>query len=158
MHIKAMSRSLTLERLAPAANTLERQSQPQKLPFLKTQGEIEADVCEVIQQYSLEYMGRAPKAVSAYLLGDLLLVRMSGILTIAQHHLAETSAEKGKLLLKQVRSQLIELARTELEAMIKACTCVNVISLHHDISTVTGEEIIVFTLDKSPATRLIKRK
>jgi uncharacterized protein YbcI len=154
----AINGSLTIKRKPQSEKTLERYLQSRQTTILRTQVEIEADVCEVVRRHSLDYMGRGPKDVRAYLLGDLLLVRMSGILTEAQHHLAETSAEKGKILIKQVRSKLIEVARCELVALIKNCTCVNVISLHHDISTVTGEEIIAFTFDKSPAVRPIKRK
>jgi uncharacterized protein YbcI len=130
---------------------------PQSLE-LRTQGEIEAQVSDAIRRYSLEYIGRGPQDVHAHLLGDLLLVRMSGVLTVAEQHLAATTGDKGRLLLKQVRGQLVELARKELEAAVRICTLVDVISLHHDISTITGEEIIVFTLDRLPATRQTKRK
>jgi uncharacterized protein YbcI len=133
-------------------------SSPQQQPLQRTQGEIEADVCEVVRRYSIEYMGRGPKDVRAYLLEDLLIVRMFGVFTVAEQHLAATASEKGALLLKQVRGQLIEVARKELEAMIRVCTSVNVLSLHHDICTVTEEEILVFTLDASPSFRPIKRK
>lgn len=125
---------------------------------LKTQGEIEAQVSDVLRRYSLEYFGRGPQDVHAHLIGDLVLVRMSGVLTAAEQHLAATTAVHGELLVKQVRSQMVELARKELDAAIRSCTLVNVISLHHDISTVTGEEIMVFTLDGIPATRPTKRK
>lgn len=125
---------------------------------LRTQGEIEAQVSDSIRRYSLEYFGRGPQDVQTHLIGDLLVVRMSGVLTVAEQHLAGTTADKGRLLVKQVRSQLVELARKELDAAIQACTLLKVISLHHDISTVTGEEIMVFTLDGIPATRPTKRK
>lgn len=42
--------------------------------------------------------------------------------------------------------------------MIQEITAVPVISLHHDISTTTGEEILVFTLVEAPAVREAKRK
>jgi uncharacterized protein YbcI len=35
---------------------------------------------------------------------------------------------------------------------------VKVVSLHHDISTATGEEIVVFTLAESPLFRETKKK
>jgi uncharacterized protein YbcI len=52
----------------------------------------------------------------------------------------------------------METARPVLEALIKDVTGVPVSSLHHDISTVTGEEVVLFTLDKSPIFREIKKK
>jgi uncharacterized protein YbcI len=67
-------------------------------------------------------------------------------------------AEKGRDLLKQVRTQLIETARAVLEGMVKEITGVKVLSLHHDISTATGEEIVLFTLAASPDFRETKKK
>ncbi len=37
--------------------------------------------------------------------------------------------------------------------MIEKATGVKTVSLHHDISTTTGEEIIIFTLASSPSYR-----
>ena len=121
---------------------------------MKTKGEIEAAVCEGFSRFEQEYMGRGPKDVHAYLIGDLLVVRLQGVLTAAEQHLVKTlPPEKGRDLLKQVRTQLIETARPVLEAMIQSITGLKPISLHHDISTVTGEEVILFTLATPPAAR-----
>ena len=76
---------------------------------MKTQGEIEAAVCKGMSHFEQEYMGRGPKDIRAHLIGDLLVVRLQGVLTAAEQHLVTTlPAEKGRDLLKQVRSQLIE--------------------------------------------------
>jgi uncharacterized protein YbcI len=48
---------------------------------------------------------------------------------------------------------LLETARPLLEAMIETATGSKVLSLHQDISTVTGEEIVVFTLVEAPSVR-----
>jgi uncharacterized protein YbcI len=61
-------------------------------------------------------------------------------------------------LLKQVRTHLVETARPVLEAMVHEITGVKVLSLHHDISTVTAEEVIIFTLAESPDFREAKMK
>ena len=114
---------------------------------MKTQGEIEAAVCEGIARFEQDYMGRGPKDIHAYLIGDLLVVRLKGVLTVAEQQLvASLPAEKGRDLLKQVRIHLVETARPVMETMIQEVTGIKVVSLHHDISTVTGEEIVVFTL------------
>jgi uncharacterized protein YbcI len=63
------------------------------------------------------------------------------------------TAEKGRDLLKQVRTHLIETARPVLEAMVEKVTSVKVVSMHHDISTTTGEEVVLFTLVRSPDFR-----
>jgi uncharacterized protein YbcI len=104
-------------------------------------------------------MGRGPKDIHTYLIGDLLIVRLQDVLTEAEKHLVKAiAAEKGRDLLKQVRTQLIEAARPVMEAMVEKITGVKVLSLHHDISTVTGEEIVVFTLTDSPVVRETKKK
>ena len=126
---------------------------------MKTQGEIEAAVCAGVSRFEQEYMGRGPKDVHAHLLGDLLVVRLKGVLTAAEQQLVKSlPAEKGRDLLKQVRTHLIETARPVLEAMIQEATGVKVVSLHHDISTLTGEEVILFTLADSPLVRETKKK
>src|SRR5439155_1805462 len=118
---------------------------------MKSQGEIEAAICEGISRFEQEYMGRGPKDIHAHLIGDLVVVRLHGVLTAAEQQLVKTlPAEKGRDLLKQVRTQLIETARPLLEAMMEEATGVRVLSLHHDISTVTGEEGILFTLTGPP--------
>jgi uncharacterized protein YbcI len=89
----------------------------------------------------------------------LLVVRLRGVLTAAEQHLVKLlPAEKGRDLLKQVRTHLIETARPVMEAMIQEVTGVKVLSFHHDISTVTGEEIMLFTLAESPLFRESKKK
>ena len=104
-------------------------------------------------------MGRGPKDVHTHLIGDLLVVRLEGVLTAAEQQLVGSlPAEKGRGLLKQVRTQLIETARPVLESMVLDVTGTEVLSLHHDISTATGEEIVVFTLARSPVFRDKKSK
>ena len=126
---------------------------------MKTQGEIEARVCEGIRRFEQEYMGRGPKDIHAHLIGDLLVVRLQGVLTAAEQQLVKAlPAEKGRDLLKQVRTHLIETARPLMEAMIQEAAGVKILSLHHDISTTTGEEVILFTLAASPLFRETKKK
>src|SRR5881392_1686764 len=121
---------------------------------MKTQGEVEAAVCEGITRFEQEFMGRGPKDIRTHLIGDLLVVRLQGVLTAAEQQLVKSlPAEKGRDLLKQVRTQLIETARPLLETMVQAATGVEVLTLHHDISTKTGEEVVLFTLAESPPFR-----
>jgi len=125
---------------------------------MKTQGEIEAAICEGISRFEQEYMGRGPKDIHAHLIGDLLVVRLQGVLTAAEQQLVKTlQADKGRGLLKQVRTQLMETARPALATMVQEITGVKVVSLHHDISTATGEEVVLFTLAESPVFRETKK-
>ena len=126
---------------------------------MKTQGEIEAAVCEAMCRFEQDYMGRGPKDIHTHLLGNLLVVRLRDVLTAAEQQLVELlPAEKGRDLLKQVRTHLIETARPVMEAMVLEITGVKVLTLHHDISTVTGEELVLFTLAESPLFRDAKKK
>jgi uncharacterized protein YbcI len=126
---------------------------------MRTQGEIEAAVCEGITRFEQQYMGRGPKDIRTHLIGDLLVVRLQGVLTAAEQQLVKSlPVDKGRDLLKQVRTQLIEAARPVLEAMAEETTGVKVVSLHHDISTATGEEAILLTLAEAPLFRDAKKK
>ena len=126
---------------------------------MKTQGEIEAAICEGMSRFEQDYMGRGPKDIHAHLVGDLLVVRLQGVLTAAEQQLVKAlPAEKGRDLLKQVRTHLMETARPVMETLIKEVTGVAVLSLHHDISTLTGEEVILFTLDEAPGVRETRKK
>jgi uncharacterized protein YbcI len=126
---------------------------------MKSQGEIEAAICEGVSRFEQDYMGRGPKDIRAHLIGDLLVVRLQGVLTAAEQQLAGSlPSEKGRDLLKQVRTQLIETARPVLEKMVHEITGLTPVSLHHDISTATGEEVVVFTLNAAPVVREIKRR
>jgi len=121
---------------------------------MKTRGEIEAAVCQGMSRFQQDFMGRGPKDIHAHLIGDLVLVRLRGVLTNAEQHLVQSlPSEKGRDLLKQVRTQLIEQARPILVTMIQEATGANVVSLHQDISTASGEEVVIFTLDHAPAFR-----
>ena len=126
---------------------------------MRTVGEIEAAVCQGDARFEQEYMGRGPKDIHTHLLGDLLVVRLEGVLTAAERQLVKVlPSEKGRDLLKQVRKHLIETARPLLEAMIHEVTGIKVLTMHHDISTVTGEEVILFTLAASPNFRDIGKR
>jgi uncharacterized protein YbcI len=126
---------------------------------MNSQGEVEAAICEGINRFQQDYMGRGPKDSHAHLVGDLLVVRLQGVLTAAEQQLVKTlPAERGRDLLKQVRTHLVETARPLMEAMVENVTGVKVLSLHHDISTVTGEEVLLFTLVEPPLCREGKKK
>src|SRR5258708_33078887 len=121
---------------------------------MKTQGEIEAAISEGIIRFEQEYMGRGPKDIHSHLINNILVIRLEGVLTAAEQQLSKSlPSEKGRDLLKQVRTQLIETARPVVESVVEKVTGIKVVSLLHDISTVTGEEIILFTLAEAPSFR-----
>ena len=127
-------------------------------PVMKTRGEIEASICEGISRIEQDYTGHGPRNIRAYLMDDLIVVRLNGVLTVAERQLiALVPAEKGRDLLKQVRIHLVETARPLMEAIVLAVTGIRVVSLHHDISTSTGEEVVLFTLVEPPRFRATRK-
>jgi uncharacterized protein YbcI len=125
--------------------------------IMNTQGEIEAAVSHGISHFQQDFMGRGPKELHTYLINDLIVVRLKGVLTAAEQQLVKSLSDKGRDLLKQVRTHLIETARPLLEKLILDVTGVKVVSLHHDVSTITGEAVMLFTLAEPPHFRETKK-
>lgn len=114
----------------------------------RTKGQIEAEISEAIIKFEKEYMGRGPDETKTYIFDDIIFIRLQGVLTPAEKQLAKVvDNAQGRDLIKQVRIQLLEKARMLLNAIIRDITGHNITSLHTDISTVTGERMIIFTLD-----------
>ncbi|MGA1870873.1 MAG: DUF2294 domain-containing protein [bacterium] len=111
-----------------------------------TKGQIEALIGEAIIRFEKEFMGRGPRTAKTYIIRDMVFVRLTGVLTPAEEQLAKTA--EGAQLIKKTRMQLLEGARVMLENMISDITSCQVTSMHTDISTKTGERIIVFTLNQ----------
>lgn len=119
--------------------------------MLRTKGQIGALISEAVIKVEKEYTGRGPKEIKTFIMGDMILVRLKGVLPPAEQHLAKDgsgTSTTGKRLIKQVRIDLLKKARPFLEKIIQETTGASVVSLHMDVSTVTGERIIIFTLDK----------
>ncbi len=118
---------------------------------VRTTEEIEAAMSEEISRFEQDYMGRGPTDIQVHLLEDLLVIRLRGVLAPAEQNLVKSlPAEKGRDLLKQERSHLIETARPVMEAMVKKITGVKVVTMLHDIDMITGEKVILSTLARSP--------
>lgn len=116
-----------------------------------TQPECEAAICDGIVLFQEEFMGKKSEQIRTHFIKDLLLVRIHGVLTLAERQLGKSSSpENGRDLIKQARKQLVELARPMLESLVHEVSGVKVLSMHHDISTVTGEEVILFSLVETP--------
>jgi uncharacterized protein YbcI len=114
----------------------------------KSKGQIEADISEALIKFEKEYMGRGPEQTRTYIIGEMVIVRLQRVLTPAEQQLAGAPYEmRGRTLIKQVRTELLEKARPLLERIITNLTGRRVKSLHTDISTMTGERVIIFTMD-----------
>lgn len=143
---------------------------------MKSQGEIEAAVCDGISRFQQEFLGRGPRDIHAHLVGSLLVVRLQGVLTPAERQLIAPRPEpaqddgepagetnggydngNGRSLLKQVRNHMVATGRSRLESIVENAVAVKLVSVHHDISTVTGEEVLVFSLAAAPTCRPKKK-
>ncbi len=114
----------------------------------RTKGQIEAEITEAVIRFEKEYMGRGPVEAKTYIIDDMVLVRLKGIMSRAEQQLAtEGDVSRGRDLIKQVRRESLERGRALLEAAVRELTGKSVVSLHTDVSTATGERVIVFTLD-----------
>lgn len=118
----------------------------------RTKGQVESEISEAIIKFEKEFMGRGPLETKTHIIGDIVLVRLKGVLTLAEHQLSRPGEmNNGRELIKQVRIALLEKGRPLLEAVVESITGQKVKSLHTDISTVTGERIILFTLSAPTA-------
>lgn len=121
---------------------------------MKSKGELEAEISTAVIRFKREYMGRGPQEVRTYLVEDMVLVRLKGVLTPAEQRLAQVEdPHRGRDLIKQLRVELLEHGREMLEEAIRAILGVRIVSLHTDISTRTGESVIVFTLSDDPFSK-----
>ena len=169
---------------------------------MKSQGEIEAAVCDGVSRFQHEFIGRGPRDIRAHVIGATVLVRLEDALTPAERQLispqlppagttvgTEPTASpaalhgngngngnghphgtghgnghgngylhgydngNGRALLKQIRAHMVAMGRSKLGEILEAATGTKLISVHHDISTVTGEEVLVFSLSEAPACR-----
>lgn len=116
---------------------------------MKTRGQLEAEISEALVRFEKEHMGRGPTESQVVILEDMVLIRLQGVLTPAERQLVADNSESGRMLIKQVRRELLEKARPLLEAIVLDVTGVPVKSLHADISTITGERVILFALERA---------
>ena len=147
---------------------------------MKSQGEIEAAVCEAVSRFQQESIGRGPKDIHCHLLDTLVVVRLQGVLTPAERQLIDagcraaangsaatdgehapeprTTHGDGRSLVKQLRHHVVANGRGRLARIVEEAVGVRLVSVHHDISTVTGEEMLVFSLSEAPECRPPKKR
>ncbi|WP_297988917.1 DUF2294 domain-containing protein [Anoxybacillus sp.] len=113
---------------------------------MKTKGELEDQISRALTQWEKEYLGRGPLSVKTDILRNMVIVQLRGILTPAEKALCET--KEGMLSIKRIRADLIESGSEQLKELIYELTNKQVASMHTDISTKTGERIIVFLLQE----------
>jgi uncharacterized protein YbcI len=111
----------------------------------KTKGAIEAEISRAVTQWEKDYLGRGSVSVKADILRDMIIVNLRGVLTPAEYSVCGT--KDGMLAIKKNRSELVESGVNQLKEIIFGITGAKVVSFHTDISTRTGERVMVFKLD-----------
>ncbi|AMW99953.1 MULTISPECIES: DUF2294 domain-containing protein [Rummeliibacillus] len=110
----------------------------------KTRGTVESEISKALTHWEKNYLGRGSVSVKSDILRDMIIVVLRGILTPAEYSLCEK--KEGLLKVKDHRNSLVESGIDELKAIIRSITNQEVLSFHTDISTQTGERIMLFKL------------
>ncbi len=109
-----------------------------------TKGQMEAEISNALIAFEKEHMGRGPLEAKTYIVHDIVVIRLKGVLTPAEIHLAKDV--EGIQLIKQVRTKLLENAQEMIGEILEEITGVPPVSMYTDISTKTGERFIIITL------------
>ncbi len=113
----------------------------------RTKGSLEAEISKALTHWEKDYLGRGSVSVKTDILRDMIIVTLRGILTPAEYSLCET--KEGLLSIKRTRNDLVESGVEELKKIICHLTGEEVITFHTDISTRTGERVMVFRLSNN---------
>ena len=112
----------------------------------RTRGQIEAAITAAMTQFERDYLGRGPREARTFLIDDMVLVRLKGILSPAELQLSREPG--GVATIKNMRSRLVESCAADLTGLVSAETGCAVLSMHADISATSGERVFVFVLDR----------
>jgi uncharacterized protein YbcI len=113
----------------------------------KSKGEIEAEFTKAIMKLEKDYLGRGPLDARTHLIDDMVLVRLRGVLTPAEEKLTQTP--EGRVLVRDARRQLFATSQPQLAVIVKSVLEAQLVDLFSDLSTSTGERVIVLTLDRA---------
>lgn len=108
-----------------------------------TKGQMEAEISKLVVRFEKEYLGRGPKDIKTTIIGNHILIVVDGFLSQSEQKLAEEG--QGVKVIKEMRQALFETSRKVLVTSIEEVLHVPIISTHSDMSTKTGEKVIVLT-------------
>ena len=113
----------------------------------RRQSKVEAAISDEMMAFQHEFVGRGPDRIRTLIVEDLMIVRSFGVFTPAEQQL--TKSFEGRRLIKAMRQQVLEAGRSVLEEIVQRHTGAEVVSIHSDISTKSGEWLDVFVLDRA---------
>ncbi|TYS57496.1 DUF2294 domain-containing protein [Sutcliffiella horikoshii] len=111
---------------------------------MKSKGSIESEISKALTQWEKDYLGRGSVSVKTDIMRDMIIVNLKGVLTPAELTICGT--KEGMISIKRTRSDLVESGIEDLKGIIKNITVEDTKSFYTDISTVTGERVMVFKL------------
>lgn len=119
-----------------------------------TKGSLEAEIANMVVRFQREQQGRGPTEVRAHILGDLILVRCSGIFTVTETRLAVT--EEGRKLIKSARQELRSINHTELEEVLTGVVGCAILRSYADVNVEIGEQFEVFVCEIDLEKKLLR--
>lgn len=120
--------------------------------LVKSKGTFEAEISKALTHWEKNYLGRGSVSVKSDILRDMIIVVLQGILTPAEYALCQD--KEGLLSVKEVRNSLVESGLEDLKEIILNITGQEVVNFHTDISTQTGERVMVFKLSSDLQSQL----
>lgn len=121
-----------------------------------TIGQQEDSLAKSVTQFYARTLGHGPTETRAYILEDMIVIRLKGRLLPIEEKLLED--KEGIGLVKNIREMLHEVLTKNLSSIVTTITHHNVISSHSDISTKTGEMVEIFILDANYEAELKPRQ
>lgn len=119
-------------------------------------GKMEAEISRALTQWEKDFLGRGSVTVKTDILRDMVIVVLKGVLAPAEYKLSETM--EGLISVKKIRSDLVEMGREELNRILEELTGAEVLTFHTDISTKTGERIMIFKLSSDMEKKLLNQQ
>ena len=122
----------------------------------RTKGSIESDVANAVVKFHREQQGRGPADVRAHLVGDMLLVRSTGIFTQTESHLSVS--DEGRRLIKSARQELRGINHTEIEQSVSELVGCGVVRSYCDIDVDAAEQVEVYVLEVDIERSLLRQE
>lgn len=120
-----------------------------------TKGSIEAEIGNAVARFHREQQGRGPVELRAFVLGDLVLVRSTGIFTPTEARLA--ASDEGRKLIASARRELRTITHQEIEAEVARITGCKVRTSFYDLAVEAAEQVEVYVLEEDLERRLLRQ-
>lgn len=118
----------------------------------KSKGVLEAEISKALTHWEKTYLGRGSVSVKSDILRDMVIVVLKGILTPAEYSVCQE--KEGRLSIKTIRNSLVESGVEELKEVLLNITGEEVVSFYTDLSTQTGERMMIFKLSEDLQSKL----